>query len=63
MTLQIELKSDMIVRMGTTATEKYLHIEWKGRYGNHHAYIPMDIVQAFGEVATPQEVIDEVKSE
>jgi len=50
MTLQIELKDAKVVRMSITACEKYLHIEWKGRGGKKHAYIPMEIIQAFGEV-------------
>lgn len=64
MTLQIELKPARIARVWSSPTAGTLKIAYIDHLGREKtATLPLSIVQAFGEVATPKEVFDELKGE
>lgn len=54
MTLQIELKEDMIVRMNITPGGAYLRIVYRGVRGYQSTYVDMHVVKAFGNVREPE---------
>jgi|LGOV01.1.fsa_nt_gb hypothetical protein len=65
MTLQIELKEDVVVRMGITPRESYLRIMYKGIRGYDSTYLDMHVVKSFGNVCDvlPAEWIKEMEGE
>ena len=56
MTLQIELKEDVIVRMDITSEERWLRIIYKSTHGYQSMYIDMHIVKAFGNVCERSDI-------
>ena len=67
MTLQIELKEDLIVRMGITSGERWLRIMYRGIRGYESTYLDMRVVKAFGPVPVcdvlPAKWLEELKGE